>query len=166
MSARTSLLALVALSALTLGACTGGDTDDLGQPVSDSTPDPCALLDPAAIADATGWTVAEGGPADEDAAPGLSGCHFLELDQIGVVQVVVADRTGSGPATSARRELAERHDDVVDVTVPGASDAFEARDLGVVGMVVDDRFVEVSAVGAGLDDQGHLQLAEAVVERM
>lgn len=163
---RTALLVAAAALVGPLAACSGSDDTGLGRPVADEVADPCALLDAPEVDAITGWRVGEGEPTPDDAIAGMSACHFREEDQVGVVQVAVADEAGEATAIAARRELAERHDDVADVTIDGASDAFEVRSAGVIGMVVDDRFVEVAAVGAGLDEGDHVALAELVAGRV
>ncbi len=122
------------------------------------------MLDAAEVDAVTGWAVGAATPASRSEPTPVRLCHFTDVDHRGTVQVVVADDVGDAPYVAARQALAA-NPTVGDAVVPGASAAFQAPFDGIVGMVVDGRFVEVTVAGVGLDQADHIELATIVAER-
>ena len=122
------------------------------------------MLDAAEVDAVTGWAVGAATPASRSEPTPVRLCHFTDVDHRGTVQVVVADEVGAAPFDAAREALAA-NPTVGDATVAGASVAFQAPFDGVVGMVVDGRFVVVTVAGVGLDQADHIELATIVAER-
>lgn len=164
-SRRWRSLAVVTLVAL--GACSSEQST--GDPVAAERRaiDACALLTPSEIGDITGWTVPAGVDDTERVDDvELSVCSYTEPDHLGLVQVQVDELAGPAEFAGHREELEAQGMDGRDVQVPGASRAYESPAHGVVGMLVGATFVQVVAIGPGVDPEHHLRLADAVVEHL
>jgi hypothetical protein len=155
-------LAVLAAS-IAVGACSGEQRT--GDPVAVERPlvDVCDLLSPAEISDITGWTVPAGVDDTERVDDTeLSVCSYTEPDHVGLIQVQVDEEAGPADFSARREQLEAQGMDGRDVQVPGASRAYESPAHGVVGMLVDTTFVQVVAIGPGVDVDHHVRLAGAV----
>ena len=150
-------LAIVAAACLALAGCSSSEpessyTFDVEVPVADdpgtapdagSLPDPCSLLTPAAISATSGIDFAEGYFNDDLSTDTQSICEWLPTDAtFPLVQVYVS---GGADQISTQRATAESMFGTgVDVTLPGAQDAYAVAKGSVLGMAVGDYFVQVS----------------------
>lgn len=163
---RRALVVLAACAAL--GAC-GGAEPGTGDPVAAERPavDACALLTPNEIADITGWVVGAGVDDTERMDDvEMSVCSYTEPDHLGLVQVQVDELAGPAEFAAHRDRLEAQGMDGRDVQVSGASRAYESPAHGVVGLLVGATFVQVVAIGPGVDAEHHLRLADVVVEHL
>lgn len=158
-----ALVAALALSAA-LASCSADDPAT-GDPVAAELGpvDPCSLLSPSEIRSVTGWTVPDGVDESEllDGTE-VAVCSFTEPDHVGVVQVQLDEGAGRAEFERRRAELEGDGMDGRDARVSGAERAYEAPEHGVVGMLVDDTFVQVVTIGPGVDEGDHLRLAATV----
>ena len=178
-SVRLRTLALILTVTAASAACSGGDgADRQGQAASVGDPtaaaEPCDLLTAAGIDRATGWDLPAGAHPDERVQRGLDGtavCNWEDRSPggqgiDGAIQVQVVERDARAAYDSHRAELIALDQGVTDVEVAGASQAYHAPDSGTVGMLVGDRFVQVTAIGTSLDGTEHLELAAEASERL
>lgn len=174
------LSATIIVAATCLGAaCSGndasterGDAPPVGEPTAAA--EQCDLLTVEEIDRSTGWQLPAGEHPDERTQQGLDGtsvCNWEDRspagqDVGGAIQVQVVERDASAAYDSHREELVALDPGVTDVDVAGASRAYHAPDSGTVGMLVGDRFVQVTAIGTSLDGTEHLELAADAAERL
>lgn len=147
-----------------LGACTETSTETA---VTDTTDGPCDLLTVDTIDEITGWTLPEGTRVEEREQDDWSYCNWEDLDVGGSVQVQW--RRGDGRVSFEQRR-AELEDsglgDTRAVDIAGADAAYDVADHGVVGVLVGVHFLQISAIGASVDDRQHLELAEAAASQV
>jgi hypothetical protein len=150
-------LAIVAAACLALAGCSSSepettftydvevpDADDPGTvPDGGSLPDPCSLLTPAAITATSGIEFADGYFNDDQSTDTQSICEWLPTDAtFPLVQVYVSG--GAGQISTQRATAESMMGAGVDVTVPGAQDAYAVAKGSILGMAVGDYFVQVS----------------------
>lgn len=134
--ARTASAAALAIAAvLATTSCSGGN----------GIPDPCGLLTEEQIEAATGIGF-DGGTFDEDLSTDTQSlCVWHSDDDPGTfVQVLVSE--GAAQVQSQRAEAVEYLGTSQDETVAGARDAYSLESGAILGMAVDDYFVQVSAI--------------------
>jgi hypothetical protein len=103
--------------------------------------DPCSLLTAADITEATGIDFGEG-VGDQ------STCDWAGLgDQYATVQTLLVD----ADVWQTQRDSAASVDDVVDLEIPGADDAFSAVGGSIIGMRIGARYLQVSYLVVGVD---------------
>ncbi len=171
---------VAACLAITLGAaaCSSSSDDATAPatPTSPSTtstgapspaPDPCALLTPAQIEAGTGWTVGQG-VADDD-APDTAGsvCNWEDASAEDGVHLQFHEGDAATVFDERRRSLTGRGGarEPVDVEVDGTTDAFQVVAEGLLAMVVDDDYVQLSVIG-GANEDDHLQLGADVARAL
>ena len=174
------LLVGVVLAAAS-SACTGssddggpdGGSDGTGTPDTEtlvSAPDggladPCALLTVQEIDAATGQSFAPAVPHSDLSTDVQAICDWSVADgSPSTVQVIV-----SGDVYDSNRVGAEEAgEELVDVEVAGADDAFSTLSGSIVAMDVDGAFVQVSYITDSTIDLTDVtvELAEAVVGRL
>ena len=119
---------------------------------SSSEPNACSLLDQGTIVEGAGVAV-EKGKIDADLSTDtVSVCAWRPTS--GTFPVIMVYLSAGGDQVGAQRLEAEKGFGVpsVDVTVAGARDAYAAGNGSLIGMVVDDHFVQVSYLTTGTED--------------
>jgi len=114
-------------------------------------PDPCTLLSPAEIEAATGVAFQEGVFNTDISTDSQSICDWHPVDGVfPLVQVLVSP----GAATvAAQRQSAEAiMGATTDVAVTGGQNAYTVAGGSILGMTVDDNFIQVSFMTADPDD--------------
>lgn len=114
-------------------------------------PDPCTLLTVAQIEAASGLSFGEGELNPQLSTSWQSICEWYSTDaNFTFVQVVI---TADASTVAAQRETAEDMMGAsVDVTVPGAENAYTVAGGSILGMGVEDYFVQVAYMTTGLGD--------------
>ena len=148
----TMVACLVALAGCSSSEPESAYTFDVEVPVADdgvdaegagSLPDPCSLLTPAAITASSGIEFADGYFNDDQSTETQSICEWLPTDAtFPLVQVYVSG--GAGQISTQRATAESMMGVAVDVTVPGAQDAYAVAKGSILGMAVGDYFVQVS----------------------
>jgi hypothetical protein len=121
-----------------------GDAGDAGD-VADTgaIPDPCALLTPAGIAAASGLSFADGVFNASQSTDTQSVCEWhASSGALPIVHVLVSP--GASQVRTQRATAESMMGVAVDVTVPGADDAYAVANGTILGMAVGDYFVQVS----------------------
>lgn len=148
-------------------AATGDDTPDVEatepgdsaeEPSEDAAaaaglPDACGLLTSAEIESVTGDSL-EAGALDEELSTGEQGvCHFAPAtDPFPIVQVIVVEGPGAGFDLQMATAVSMMGDEVEDIDIPGASQAFVVAGGAIIGMAVGDHYLQVSYLSTSTDD--------------
>jgi hypothetical protein len=161
--ARRSLVAVLALGALTLAGCAatpGAETsaapEQQAAAPATGIPDPCLLLDPGVIESLTGFPVGEGVADPERQTERSALCEWTQADDLGTVTIALAPgypvpyEEEEGPLGST-----------VKIEIPGAADAYSVNDGLSVGMSVDGTYVAVAFSGALGGERGDVTIALA-----
>ncbi|WP_062299596.1 DUF3558 domain-containing protein [Demequina maris] len=115
-------------------------------------PDPCDLLSAADLEAASGVGFGGGVLAEDIATETQASCVWNAIDgPLPIVQVLVV--AGADLAASQRESTEEWMGASADVDVAGATDAYAVGEGTILGMQVDDVFVEVSYMSG---DEGDL----------
>ncbi|WP_172655871.1 DUF3558 family protein [Demequina maris] len=115
-------------------------------------PDPCDLLSAGDLEAASGVGFSDGVLAEDIATETQASCVWNAIDgPLPIVQVLVV--AGADLAASQRESTEEWMGASTDVEVAGATDAYAVGEGTILGMQVDDVFVEVSYMSG---DEGDL----------
>jgi hypothetical protein len=139
-----------------VGGCSSGSTptpapgssgtpgNTTGATKDDGLPDPCSLLTGAEVDAATGLDFGEGAINAMVSQEFLKACDWVGPGGVQTVQVLVTNVDGSydGNKTSA----AGVYGSADDVTVAGATRAYAVKGGFLIGMDMDDVFLQVSYI--------------------
>jgi hypothetical protein len=119
---------------------------------SSSEPDACSLLDQGTIVEGAGILVEKGKIDSDLSSDTVSVCAWRPKS--GTFPVIMVYLSEGAEQVETQRLEAENGFGVpsVDVTVAGARDAYAAGNGSLIGMVVDDYFVQVSYLTTGIED--------------
>ena len=128
-------------------------------------PDPCTLLTPADLAAATGLTFPDGAINEDLSSPERAVCDWVSDDPYATAQTLI---TPAGDFDAERDLAAQISGDTLDVTVPGANQAYQTPEGSIVAMEVGDLFVQVAYIpsGPGNVNDATLQLAQIAVTNL
>ena len=123
----------------------------------------CDLLSSADIHQLTGLQLPAGKAAS--AAQGWSLCNWEDADARAGVQVQLHAGDAREIFQQRRQELASAFEVTPQpVRIAGATDAYEVRAQGTVGVLVGDEFIQLSTVGSTFGQRDHLGLAALVIK--
>ncbi|MBN2177265.1 MAG: hypothetical protein JW722_06370 [Demequinaceae bacterium] len=156
-------IAALALSLVLVGCSSSGAAPDGPGPAAGPIPDPCALLDSTQIETITGVSFQEGVFNTDLSTDFQSICDWHPMDgAFPLVQVLVSPGAST---VAAQRESAESiMGATVDVSVTGGDNAYTVAGGSILGMTVDDYFVQVAFMTSDLYDVSTMtgNLAEVV----
>lgn len=137
---------VAAASALVLAGCTGSDG-----PFKAPVPNPCDTLDTAMINETLGSEYDDAKPNELQSNDRQSVCEWWSKDQGGTfVQVLI--KVDATSVTAERESANNGLGATVDEKVVGATDAYSMLSGAMIGMAVDDYFVQVgNLTGKGGD---------------
>jgi hypothetical protein len=158
-SRRALGLSAIAL-ALALSGCSSSETPPADPDSSTSPggtspegalPDPCSLLTAPQIEAVSEYSFAEGEFNPQLSTSWQSICEWYATDAtVTFVQIVI---TADASTVALQRETAEdMMGGSVDVTVPGAENAYTVAGGSILGMGVKDYFVQVSYMTTSIED--------------
>ena len=150
--------------ALALAGCSSSDADPTapggGDAPAGSLPDPCSFLTAADVEAVSGVPSQEGEYNDITSNATQAVCDYHPVEGVfPLIEVYVAPDASS--VASQRESAEDMMGASVDVTVPGASNAYTILDGSILGMAVGDYFVQVSYMTSDLDDVTALTIALA-----
>jgi hypothetical protein len=90
-------------------------------------------------------------------------CTWEDLDAGGMVQVQFHEGDAQRFDRQVRSSTAPGGRPSAPVAIDGASAAFEVPSEGLLGMVVDDDYIQVSVIGATAHEDDHVELAASIV---
>ncbi len=156
MKRTTPTIALLALAGtLSLTACS-----------TDPFSDPCSLLSRSIVADTTGVAMQRADFDDDLSNDSQAVCAWRPVGGgYPIVQVFVSN--GGAQVATQRSDIESQLGSSTDITIPGATDAYLAGHGELVGMVIDDRFIQIAVIdtsGADLTDIA-IALATKAAER-
>ena len=154
---RRTIVVLALAGTLSLAGCS-----------SSSLPNACSLLDQGTIVEGAGVAVEKGKIDSDLSTETVSVCAWRPTS--GTFPVIMVYLSAGADQVETQRLEAENGFGVpsVDVTVAGARDAYAAGNGSLIGMVVDDYFVQVNYLTTGTADalDKTTPLAAVVAERL